>query len=320
MSPKVYRGTYIKRLVPKHHSLAILLSEVDHVTPKTRRSGTASTSMDSLLIWSDLLQIEAPFMASRTLSAHLQQGVGSNPIINDGAFTLPDGKHFGIQQDVLNTQLEQGQAFLVNSQTQHQLLKSVQDNPSGKIEWTSAYDLNPMLKNALSSALLNVDPPGYYVYSDTKTQKETAEPTQTTPNKQKHKIKFEVELDKDCLYPKEYRITLHVIGQTDHRSIKQNIDLLTIQESKVFSLAQQESFEAYPVRETMKDVKNDFIENASYSQSISNGRIQALVVDRTETQGDVTVHVVKFTPPPILRMGCFFDGTGNDDTDPVKFV
>lgn len=271
------------------------------------------------LLWSDLMQIEVPFMANRTLSANIHQGVGTRPIVNAGNFNLPRGKNFQIQQQALYNLLEKGQAFLVNNGTHHSLLKSVNSNQNGSIEWQSKYAVNDFLRNALSAAMNYVEPQGQYVYhSPSEAPEKASEPAQEKVV-EKHQIQLEIQLNKDCLYPKEYRIALHIIDNNGGQYMKHVMDVFTLTESKVFTLEQGQSFEIYPVREHMQDVKHDYSQNKNYQASIQNGRIQMLTVDRTDQVGGIQQHIVKYSPLPILRMGCFFDGTGNDDTDPMKF-
>jgi hypothetical protein len=265
------------------------------------------------------MQIEVPFMANRTLSANIHQGVGTHPIVNSGNFNLPAGKNFHIQQQALYDLLDKGQAFLVNNGTHHRLLESVNTNENGSIEWHSKYAVNDFLRNALSAAMNYVEPQGQYVYhSPSEAPEKASEPAQEMIL-EKHQIKLEIQLDKDCLYPKECRIALHIIDSNGRQYMKHVMDVFTLTESKVFTLEQGQSFEVYPVREHMQDVKQDYSQNKHYQASIQNGRIQMLTVDRTDQIGGIQQHIVKYFPLPILRMGCFFDGTGNDDADPVKF-
>lgn len=276
------------------------------------------------LKWPDLKHIEDPFHAKSNLASNLFKPVMGEIIVNEGGFSLPDHSSQGFDpMSDITFKLETGQAFLINLTTRFPLFKEIEVKEDGVISWKFT---NPhqhlMIKNAMYGIFNGIEKPGHYVTSnDTGAQEEKQQ--QVKKLKEKHQLKIEYEIENDATSYESYEVKFSVMNETNNQvCMAQVIDVLKMEKgvhSKIFKLDKGDKFTVYPVREHMQDVRKDFSENKNYNQSKANGRIKPLVIENTEIIDGVHIHTVNLKIPPILRMGCFFDGTGNDDSNPVKF-
>jgi hypothetical protein len=269
--------------------------------------------------WADLPFIEAPAQAKRSLERNILGRVGSEFIDNQGGFCLKKGPN---KYSLIESQLENGQAFIINRCTIFPSLAPVTVDKNNKIDWSFKVPANDILRNVMESIIHRIELPGNYVYEDVDNKTQTQVSKQ--PDKkveEKHQLKIQYELVAGANNPTKYEIKLCVMKEsTQQISMRQALDVMNAGTSKVFKLEQGEKFKVYPMREHMADVRQDLSQNKNFQQSESNERIKSLIIETSEPiAGGVTLHTVTIKIPPILRMGCFFDGTGNDESDPVKY-
>jgi len=276
------------------------------------------------LKWSDLKHIEDPFHAKNNLASNLFKPVMGETIVNEGGFNLP--QYFSASWDPMSDikfKLETGQAFLINLTTHFPLLKNIQLQEGEQVSWqfTQQYQ-HPMIKNALYSVFNGIEKPGNYVATHEDVVHEV-QPKQIKAQQEKHRLKIEYEVEKGATPYDTYEVKFSVMNEANKQvCMAQVIDVLKMERgtsSKIFKLNKGDHFSVYPVREHMQDVRKDFSDNKNYQISQANGRIKPLTIDGTDFINGVYLHRTTLKIPPILRMGCFFDGTGNDMSDPVKY-
>lgn len=277
------------------------------------------------LNWHDLKSIEPPLQALRTIERIHGSKFTNESIRNHHRHALPNfNNRVTNGYNTIRQQLENGKVFLLNRQTQTPLLQTLELQDDGEtVQWQLRSQVNDMLRNAIRMAIYRVQKPRGYVA----TQASSNTQTQAAAQKQskvveKHQFKIEYKTVPNAEYPAEYKIKLTVLNSTDNRiCMRQELDVFTNKASKVFKIEKGKAFKAYPVREHMMDIREDLSQNRNLNQSEANKRIKPLQIESSEQiQGDVTLHTVTVYIPPILRMGCFFDGTENDATDPNKFT
>lgn len=272
------------------------------------------------IIWSDLPFIEAPIQAKRSLERNILGRAGSEFIDNQGGFSLNKGANK--QYYLIENQIENGQAFVVNRSTTFPFLNPASINKNNTVDWSFKIPANDMLRNTMQGIMHRIELPGNYVYRNTENKNQA--PASNQPVKkveEKHKLTIKYELVKGANNPEKYQVKLCIYNEnTQQVSMRQVMDVMNTETSKEFKLEQGETFKVYPMREHMADVVQDFSKNKNFALSEQNARIKPLGIDPEKTkQGDVTLHTVTIQIPPILRMGCFFDGTGNDESNPVKY-
>ena len=278
------------------------------------------------ILWVDLPYIEVPFLAKQSIQENANGYANMEYINNVGKFSLPE--HSGSRLNrfsEIERQLEDGQAFLINPNTRFSLLNPVTLDKNNSIKWSFKAPVNDMLKNAVEGMLFRVERPGAYTYVDNEQSSAATSEQQTKKVITKHQLNIKYDLVEGANNPEKYEVKLCVFNENkQYMCMRQLMDVMAEknggQTSKVFKLEQGETFKVYPVREHMMDVREDLSKNKNFALSESNQRIKALEIETSESiSGDVTLHTVTVKVPPILRMGCFFDGTNNDESNAVKF-
>jgi hypothetical protein len=275
------------------------------------------------LSWGDLKFIEDPMHAIRTVESEHGRRNGGKSIENAHLHDLPNGddRRFDPYR-FLKTKLERGDVFLVNRSTLAPAVTSLDIDDDGNPEYTLRHSTSQYFHSAFRSALRHIPeskPVGVF-RDEPKQEIETKKPEKIINTKEKHQIKIKYVTVNGAENPDTYEVKLTVLNASTNRIyMRQAIDVLKHDTSKVFSIEKGEKFKIYPVREHMIDVREDFAQNKNFAQSEANKRIKPLDIEPSEEiQDGVTLHTVTIHVPPILRMGCFFDGTGNDTSDPVK--
>lgn len=278
------------------------------------------------LLWGDLKHLEKPRDALRTIERIHNTKFTTEHIHNAHRHGLPKKskvKNHNSFSDI-KKRLEDGRLFLVNSRTLAPMLKDIKVLENNKVEWVFSGHANKNYRTAITALMHSVQKPILYsVLRDEEgdnTQSQAINQKDTAV-KEKHQIKIKYVTVNGAENPDSYEVKLTVLDANSNRTyMRQAIDVLKHDTSKVFSLEKGEQFRIYPVREHMLDVREDFAQNKHFAQSEANGRIKSLDIETSEAiQGEVTLHTVTIKIPPILRMGCFFDGTGNDTSDPVEY-
>ncbi|EAT11381.1 DUF2235 domain-containing protein [Bermanella marisrubri] len=276
------------------------------------------------LEWHDLKSIELPRNALRTIERIHGSKFTTEFIYNAHRHALPNLNntvHNGY--GTIQKQLEDGQVFFINPRTQSPLIDTLELKSDGHVHWTLRAHANDMLRNSLRMAILHTQKPRAYVASSKPTNNQASQSSaQTNKVIEKHQFKIQYKTEPKTEVPKDYQVNLTVFDTTDNRiCMRQVVDVYQAGASRVFKLEKGHDFKVYPVREHMMDVREDLSKNRNLNASEANKRIKPLTIESNEKiQGDVTLHTITVHIPPILRMGCFFDGTENDATDPSKYT
>ena len=190
------------------------------------------------LLWGDLKYIEVPINAKNTLMSHHSGGVGTEPIGNASNFSLPNDRFKAPDAyGCINHQLEDGQAFLINTNTRNPVFAHVDIGPDNTGVWEINRGQNLMFMNAMSAALHRIQVPKIYgVVSSEAAQPSSSAPQPTKVPREKHKIVIELKTEQGHSLPSGYAISLVVVNDTQKTlPVRQMKDVVADNYSKVFS-------------------------------------------------------------------------------------
>ena len=270
----------------------------------------------SELLWSELRFIEVPSNAKNTLMSNNNGRTGTEPTGNAAKFSLPTSRLKAPDAyGCINHQLEDGQVFLINSNTRYPVFSHVAITQDNSGEWEINPGQNLMFMNALDAVLHQIHIPQIYGVTraePAQTNSGTAQPKKD--QREKHKIVLNLQTEQGHSLPSAYTVSLVVVNDTQKSlPVRQIKNVVADNFSKVFTAEKGNVFKIYAITDDLIDVKKDLNKNKNLDESQKNNRISVLTITKTETMSDgVLLHTVELKINPPLRMGIFFDGTGND--------
>jgi type VI secretion system secreted protein Hcp len=135
----------------------------------------------------------------------------------------------------------------------------------------------------------------------------------------KHFLRLEIKKHADATLDDNQPITLLAYNRTQKKvSIKEARPVSDVLESSAFSADENDDIDLFAIFADMEEVFHDLKVNKSLDDSIKRQYIDPLVIKKSRENGMI-VHAATLHLGPDMRIAIFFDGTGNDDSDPEQF-
>lgn len=255
------------------------------------------------LTWGDLKYLETPRDALRTIERVHGSKFTLESIRNAHRHSLPK---FGTHKvhngyNTIQRSLEDGNAFLVNRQTQSPILRTLELKEGGQeVEWTLRSHVNDMLRNTLRTVIDRVEKPKPMgVHRQAPSQSSQQNNDNQPPEREKHRILLDLKGQNGRPLPDKHNVTIFVENTTQSkRACKQLNDVIHNPFSKRFITEKGDGFKVYVIPSALHPVVDDLKINGNVSQSESEGLISALSETGQETDTDGTIlHHFKYEVP-----------------------
>lgn len=136
----------------------------------------------------------------------------------------------------------------------------------------------------------------------------------------KHFLRLEVKKHADVTLDESQPITLLAYNRTQKKvSIKEARPVSDVLESSAFSADENDDIDLFAIFADMEEVFHDLKVNKSLDDSVRRQYIDPLDVTKSR-ENSMIVHTGTLHIGPDMRIAIFFDGTGNDDSDPEQFT
>ncbi|EAT13276.1 hypothetical protein HF888_07270 [Bermanella marisrubri] len=258
------------------------------------------------LTWGDLKYLETPRDALRTIERVHGSKFTLEFIRNAHRHSLPK---FGTHKvhngyNTIQRSLENGNAFLVNRQTQSPILRTLELKEGGQeVEWTLRSHVNDMLRNTLRTVIDRVEKPKPMgVHRQAPSQGNQQNNDNQPPEREKHRILLDLKGQNGRPLPDKHNVTIFVENTTQSkRACKQLNDVIHNPFSKRFITEKGDAFKVYVIPSALQPVVDDLKINGNVSQSESEGLISALseTGQETDTDGSILHHFKYEVPVPL---------------------
>jgi len=250
------------------------------------------------LYWADLQYIESPLMAKRTVQSNHGPRNSGEPVHNAAEHGLPNNyskvfDNFG----AINDKLDNGQVFLVNSNTKMPVIFLLEITTDSTAKWELHNGPNLMFSNAIDAALHRVQVPKQYgVLRDEPAQPANNQPATKKAVLEKHIILLNIDGKENQPLPSKYNITLYVENTSKGcMATRKRSDVIYDQFSSVFKTDSAEQISVYAIPDYMEAVRKDLQDNKDLRESESKGLIKSLKEISQETRSDgVVIHTMEY--------------------------
>lgn len=268
------------------------------------------------LTWHDLANVVHPMEAISIIRKVKMVGPNRSRIWNLKLITLPTrGCKLVDPFSPIRKQLDDGRVVLTNSSPMMPALTYVPATDEQDEHWVVKEHLPLFFHSNVGHWLKHIERPKPYIFTENKSITTSAnQVTKATPLC-KHKINIEVKLPEQEACPTHHKVRICVVEKHKNRVLaRKHADVISGTVTQAFKAKSKDDFIIYVIPEAKKDVIDEVKSKPILPTSVANGRIAASDITQSETLADGTeLHTITVDINPILRMGCFFDGTGNDD-------
>ncbi len=253
------------------------------------------------LNWFDLLNIESPLMAKRTIQSNHGNRVGSETVHNANEHGLPSNRATSFDPyGVINDKLDNGQVFLVNSSTSMPVIKRLDVTSDNTAQWKLHSGQNLMFINAMDAALHHVPLPGQYsVLRSEPAQTSSDSPVVQNNTREKHIFLFNAKVGAGEVLPESHAVLMVVLNSTKNTvPVKQQKNIITDAFSRTITAEQGDSFKVYAIQEHRTDLKRELNSNNNLNSAETSNHISVLSETHAETRADgVLLHHMEYTLP-----------------------
>ncbi len=253
------------------------------------------------LSWFDLLNIESPLMAKRTIQSNHGNRVGSEIVHNANEHGLPSNRATSFDPyGVINDKLDNGQVFLVNNSTSMPVIKRLDVTSDNTAQWELHHGQNLMFLNAMDAALHHVQLPGQYSVLRSEPAHTSSDlPVVQNNTREKHIFLFNAKAGTGEVLPESHAVLMVVLNSTKNTvPVKQQKDIISDAFSRTITAEQGDSFKVYAIQEHHTDLKRELNSNNNLNSAEASNNISVLRETHAETRTDgVVLHHMEYTLP-----------------------
>ena len=252
------------------------------------------------LCWADLQYVENPLVAKLTLKSNHGAKVGGDYIQNACEHNLPDERTRSFDPyGQINQRLENGQVFLVNSNTTNPLFTKLGITEHNTAKWEILQCQCPFMENSVDAVMQHITVPKVHGVLRQEAKEQSTEEEETKVEREKHCILLELEGQNNRPLPLKHNITLYVENTTQGTTaVRQLNEVIYNPLSRVFTTNKGDQLKVYVIPDGLLEVKKDLNENKSVANSESKGLIAALSETGQETRDDgALLHHFKYQVP-----------------------
>ena len=188
------------------------------------------------LCWADLQYVEIPSVAKLTLKANHGSKVGGDFIQNASEHNLPDERTRSFDPyGQINQKLENGQVFLVNSNTTNPLFIRLDITAQNTARWEIHHSQSLFLMNAINAVMRHIPVPKVHGVLRQEAKEKPAQNEEAKVEREKHVILLNLEGQNDHPLPLKHNVTLYVENTTQgSTAVRQLKEVIYDQFSRVF--------------------------------------------------------------------------------------